>query len=375
MDHSIYVRAPGRICVFGEHQDYLGYPVIAAAINRYIYITGAPGDYSSHLPFFHITLPDVLPGRPVRITIPPQDELLSYREERDYLRSGINVAKKRGVRWSECWDVLIRGDIPINAGASSSSALNIAWLSFLFAAAGHPLSQEERAMLGYQAEVAEFCEAGGQMDHFASSCGSMIYIEATPTFKATPLTIPLQGFVLGNSCKKKDTINDLKKIKAWAMNGFAHLREIYPSFDPKTSTIADITSFLPSLAPDEARIVYGSLSTRDLTCQGIALLGNGTMEQNIEFHQKLGGLFTAQHAILSQYIRNSLPCLDEMVTIACQAGAFGGKINGSGFGGTMFAYAPGREQAVVQSLVDHGYEAYPIEIVSGAEWSRRPLWS
>ena len=26
--------APGRLCLFGEHQDYLGLPVIAMAINR-----------------------------------------------------------------------------------------------------------------------------------------------------------------------------------------------------------------------------------------------------------------------------------------------------------------------------------------------------
>jgi len=32
------IRAPGRICLFGEHQDYLGYSVIAAAINKYIIV-------------------------------------------------------------------------------------------------------------------------------------------------------------------------------------------------------------------------------------------------------------------------------------------------------------------------------------------------
>jgi len=36
------VSAPGRICLFGEHQDYLGLPVITVAINLRIAIEGRP---------------------------------------------------------------------------------------------------------------------------------------------------------------------------------------------------------------------------------------------------------------------------------------------------------------------------------------------
>jgi len=34
--HQIEVKAPARVCLFGDHQDYLGLPVIAAAIDRFI---------------------------------------------------------------------------------------------------------------------------------------------------------------------------------------------------------------------------------------------------------------------------------------------------------------------------------------------------
>ncbi len=34
------VSSPGRICLFGEHQDYLGLPVIAAAISLRLTIKG-----------------------------------------------------------------------------------------------------------------------------------------------------------------------------------------------------------------------------------------------------------------------------------------------------------------------------------------------
>ena len=51
----IRIRAPGRICLFGEHQDYLNYPVIAMAISKYIYLE------AKRLvePFLIIELPDI----------------------------------------------------------------------------------------------------------------------------------------------------------------------------------------------------------------------------------------------------------------------------------------------------------------------------
>ncbi|MCH1575403.1 MAG: galactokinase family protein, partial [Flavobacteriales bacterium] len=34
MREAFVSSAPGRLCLFGEHQDYLGLPVIAMAMNR-----------------------------------------------------------------------------------------------------------------------------------------------------------------------------------------------------------------------------------------------------------------------------------------------------------------------------------------------------
>ena len=38
------VKAPGRICLFGEHSDYLGLGVIPAAINLHIAVEATPID-------------------------------------------------------------------------------------------------------------------------------------------------------------------------------------------------------------------------------------------------------------------------------------------------------------------------------------------
>ena len=49
------VSTPGRICLFGEHQDYLGLPVIAAAISKRIQVKGQFRADN----VIHFSLPDV----------------------------------------------------------------------------------------------------------------------------------------------------------------------------------------------------------------------------------------------------------------------------------------------------------------------------
>ena len=72
----------------------------------------------------------------------------------------------------------MRGEIPINAGTSSSSALLITWLNVLnrMADAPRPLTPEQLAELAYRAEVLEFGEPGGMMDHYATAVGRIIYL-------------------------------------------------------------------------------------------------------------------------------------------------------------------------------------------------------
>ena len=48
-------KAPARICLFGDHQDYLGLPVIACAIDKYITVEGKP----NHSNFLNFNLKDL----------------------------------------------------------------------------------------------------------------------------------------------------------------------------------------------------------------------------------------------------------------------------------------------------------------------------
>ena len=105
------VSSPGRICLFGEHQDYLGLPVIATAISLRLSIEAR---HRNDLEV-HIKLPDV--GSQESFSI--QGDLV-YSKAGDYFKSGINTLRKDGFNFSKGIDATVRGKIPVQAGTSSS---------------------------------------------------------------------------------------------------------------------------------------------------------------------------------------------------------------------------------------------------------------
>ncbi len=366
---NLTAQAPGRICLFGEHQDYLGYPVVASAINKYIWVKGEVLPHEKNI-IFKIRTPNIENSTPQLISANELRSKLDYSSKRDYLKSSINVAKSHGIKWEKSWDITISGNIPINAGASSSSALIIAWLLFLLKARNKTITAAELGKMGYQAEVEEFHESGGMMDHFSSAYGNVIKVSSKPRFRAKQILNSLDGLVLAHSGVKKSTVEDLKKVKERAISAFDNLKESYPSFDKNSTKIEKIEPYFSTLSKEERLIAEGNIKNRDITLQGINILCE--MENANKINKiKLGSLISEHHRLLANNIKISIPQIDKMVEIALEAGAYGAKINGSGFGGTMFAYAPNNQDKVKNALVDAGYKAWKVKTSDGAKIIRR----
>ncbi len=346
-------RAPGRICLFGEHQDYLGLPVIAAAISKYITISAT--DTSERE--IHVSMPDIN----AELSIPLDVGEIRYEGKRDYLRSGYNVLLRRGFRALSGWSVEIRGDIPINAGVSSSSALVTCWLLFLSRVGSLSLTPSQLAELGFLTEVKEFGEAGGMMDHFASSLGNLIFLETAPQFRPHSLKAQLGGFVLANSGPKRCTVDDLRFVKTSSLEAFGEIKNVFPDFDPVRTAREKIAPYLASISENGRKFLDGQLQDRDLTIQARALLSKGKPDPRV-----LGKLLSRHHAVLRDYLGVSTPRIEQMMDIALASGGLGGKINGSGFGGCMYCYCPGTEFVVQKALIDAGFDAWIIKISPGA---------
>ncbi|MCB1314905.1 MAG: hypothetical protein KDK27_03080, partial [Leptospiraceae bacterium] len=82
--------------------------------------------------------------------------------------------------------------------------------------------------------------------------------------------------------------------------------------------------------------------------------------------QRLGAMLNEEHRILSETLGISTPAIDSILTDCLEAGALGGKINGSGGGGTCFCYAPGRVDAVSEMLTAKKVRHFRIHKDSGA---------
>ena len=354
------VSTPGRICLFGEHQDYLGLPVIAAAISRRIQVSA----HSTEQPGFRLNLPDIQRS----VSIPFKSQPLSYPRSRDYFRSAINVLLREGFTFSRGIEGEVRGNIPINSGTSSSSALLVTWLNVLTQLADQPqqLSPEKLAELAYVAEVLEFGEPGGMMDHYSTAVGNVIYLESTPKIALQELHPKLGTFVLGDSLEPKDTIGILKRVKVGMLTIIEQLKRINPVFSLHHSAITEATEFKDILTKDEYILLKGNLANRDILRDALTVLQAPTGLD----HQRFGQLLTDHQTNLREAQRISTPKIDRMLDAALSAGALGGKINGSGGGGCMFAYAPrvdspNKPEAVAEAIERAGGKAYVISVDKG----------
>ncbi|MFW9950197.1 MAG: galactokinase family protein, partial [Candidatus Thorarchaeota archaeon] len=261
----IKIKSPGRICLFGEHQDYLSLPVISMAISKYIYLEA----YKINETKFLIELPDIQQHFEMQLDKREQE----YTTNRDYIKSGYNQLIRRGIKFKTGYKVKISGDLPINAGVASSSALIIAWLHFLNLISNQRFNLHQLALMGYDAEVTEFNEGGGMMDHYSAAYGNLLYLNPSlPKPNVTNYDLILQGFVLGDSTEKKNTVDDLINIKKTCITSIEIMKKIYPNFNQFQSKLKEVAPFLPNLNREYQKKIKGILINRDLTLQAKALI-------------------------------------------------------------------------------------------------------
>lgn len=353
------ISTPGRICFFGEHQDYLGLPVIAAAISRRISIDGSYRNDDRIV----LNLPDL--NEKIEFSL---SETFPYVIQRDYFRSTINVLKRKGLVFSRGFDCVIHGNIPINSGTSSSSALIVSWAHFLDKMSDNPanFSQKELGEIANAAEVLEFGEPGGMMDHYSTAIGNVIYLESTPKIYVETLTPTLGTFVLGDSLEPKDTLGILARCRYGMEDLIKKVTAYDPGFSIFTTQLEQTADYSKILSQDELSLLQANVDDRDILLKGKALLSQNVDQADASgFDKKLGELLYQHYKNLRDHKRTSTPKIERMMDAALGAGALGGKINGSGGGGCMFVYAPTKAEEVASAIEKAGGKSYIINVDSG----------
>ena len=328
--------APGRVCLFGEHQDYLGLPVIAAAISlgcRLVVEPQTSGLWTLSTPSLGFTwqchVDDAIAAQPESSPGPS-----------DFLRAGLHEALKAE------WDVRCGGvvtghvDLPLQAGLSSSSALVVAWIQALARVAGVALAPHKLAAMAHRVEVLHFGEPGGHMDHVASAVGGILRIH--PDGSTTAMNVLEDGvWVVVDSGQPKDTRGHLTRCKTQRQ---------------RLVSTQGGEWCAPEALPTWAGLSEAEQLLWQATWQSKALEERASGQWSSS--RQLAGWMNDHHAALRDGLSLSTPRLEAIGRAALDAGAWGWKLVGSGGGGCALVWCErGKTSAVHRAVREVGAKA------------------
>jgi galactokinase len=162
-EKPLIVRSPGRINLIGEHTDYNEGFVLPAAINKAAYLAIAPRTDK----MIHLRASDLDENYQVRVTEVSPSKTISWP---NYILGVVAQFQKRGIEVPG-FNAVLKSDVPIGAGLSSSAAVECATIYALNEWLRPGL---DRITLAKLAQAAEHEFAGvlcGIMDEFASLMG------------------------------------------------------------------------------------------------------------------------------------------------------------------------------------------------------------
>ncbi len=320
MYNKIISKAPGRVCLFGDHQDYLGLPIIATTIDKEITIEAIKNNTKE----FKILKKDL----DIHDSIGLNQNISS--DEKDFLRIALRVLKKYDCIPNEGYDIEIKSEIPINSGLSSSSALIVAWVNFLLSTFSDKyISPKILADLSYEIEVLEMNGSGGKMDQYTIASGKTIFLD-TKSNKIESFDHNLCDMIIGVSNKPKDTQGLLRKLKENALKSIETVKDRVTDFNLYDEENINIISHLDFLEDYLKPYFKAAVGNFKITMDAKKEFLNSNLNIN-----KISELMNSHHNYLKEDLKITTPEIDKMIDLSFKNGAVGSKIVGSGGGGSI----------------------------------------
>ncbi|MFW9852245.1 MAG: galactokinase family protein [Candidatus Thorarchaeota archaeon] len=348
--------APARVCLYGEHQDYLELRVIPAAINLRVNVSSFEGK-KNMISVFSREL-----NQTVKIPIKLQKMSSKTLDFRSYIESGILALKKINPNIEiPSLDVRIQSDIPIASGLSSSAALLVAWIKHLCGVSEIEIKKEELAELAYHAEHNLLGIPCGRMDQYSSSIGGIISLTCTepPEFRMLPKP-NFQLVVVDSQTPKLTSQIHGSKVK--------EIKDVIISFETETgiplreSSISILEKYIKRFNKKEKKVLTGIISIKQDTEEAEQEMLKSNPDINI-----LGDLLTSQQISLRENLDVSLPILDRIIDTAIINGALGGKLTGAGLGGSVVILTEEENDSIIDSLkTNFKLPIWSVEIDDGA---------
>ncbi len=334
------VRAPGRVNLIGEHTDYNDGFVLPMAIDRAVWIALQPRD--DH-----------------RVRIYSAD----YDETQEFSLDGLANQKSgwieyfKGVAWSlqqaghrlQGWEGVVRGDVPVGAGLSSSAALELAAARAFALTSDLDWDPVAMARLGQRAENDWVGMRCGIMDQLISAAGladhALLIDCRSLTLEPVPLPPALAVVVLDTGTRRGlvDSAYNERRQQCESAAEFFHvkaLRDIDPDIFQQASS---------QLEEPMRRRALHVVTENERTLQAADALRRSETTA-------LGVLLKKSHASLRDDFEVSSDALNTMVELAlAQPGCYGARMTGAGFGGCALAIV---DLPVAQSFAANVAEQY-----------------
>ena len=347
------VSAPARICLFGEHQSYLGLRAVAVAVDQRVTIKADSTDSQEllvHLP--GADEPEVIrPGQGPACT-----------GEHGLLGAAVEVLEREKVSFPRGYRFRVTSQAPPGAGLADRSALVVAWVTALLRAANHlhSTSGNDMGRLASEAEALSADEPVGMIDAYVCSLGGKLHLDPGDPASAEPLVgAKLEGLVVGYPREPGEAGRSRRDVREQTSAAVEAIRVRLPSFDLRTISFDDAVPQLKHVSAEHVGILYAHLESRGLCAQAQEML-------SAEFFDKdrLGEMLDEEHAMLRDYLGLSTDPVERVIGSAKAAGALGCRACGCAEG--VVAYAPDRQNEVVDAIRIEGWEACIVSQAAGA---------
>lgn len=309
---KVYVSAPGKVTLFGEHAVVYGQPAIVASIDKRVHVYAeARSDGVITIEARDLRAPGVIVTyREGEVTVETDYGLVLPAIA--YLNKAVEIVSKylgskHGVK------LVVRSEMPVGAGLGTSAAVAVATVTAYAYSGGYELTREEIAKLGWEVEKAVQGVAS-PMDTSIATYGGF-------------LKIRFSGDSVERSYLKID--NNLPILLSYVEREF-RTRDM-------VLMVRERVSKYPHL--------YGRI---------VELIGNVVHEAEkalIEFDlSRLGELMNLNHGLLDA-LGVSTRRLNEVVYAARSSGALGAKLTGAGGGGCAIALSPPEKLDTVETVL------------------------
>ena len=344
---AVTARAPGRVNLIGEHTDYNGGFVLPTAIPQRTTIElSRRGDRT-----VRVASRDVGAGEEgAGIQTYALGEEAPGRGWVDYVQGTTQLLAADGFALGG-FDAFLASDVPIGSGLSSSAALLVALLRAFREGFGFDLDDVQIARVAQRVEN-EFVGAHvGIMDQMASSLAddrTALFLD-TRSLEYRRVPIPREAMeiaVINSGVQHSHAGGDYNTRRAECeqasqMLGIGQLRDL---------GVPDLARLdaLPDVLRRRARHVITE-NARVLEAVEALEARDGA---------RLGVLFAASHASMRDDYEVSVPEIDRLVALAdAEPGAFGARLTGGGFGGSIVVLCRAGEAARVAANVAERYRA------------------